>query len=56
MMFTGRDSVEKYGELLAWDKYSQAFDWMQSGRGVHPGEGILVMETSIVSCWIVLWR
>lgn len=44
MMFTGRDSVEKYGELLAWNQHPEAFDWMHTSRGVHPGEGILVME------------
>lgn len=44
MMFTGRDTPAKYGELLSWDDHEDAFDWMFTQRGVHPGEGLQVLE------------
>lgn len=44
MMFTGRHKPETYGELIAWDDHPDAFDWLQSLRGHHPGEGILVLQ------------
>jgi hypothetical protein len=44
MMFTGRSSPETYGELLSWDDHPDAFDWLQSQRGAHPGEGLMILE------------
>lgn len=38
MMFTGRDTPETYGELIAWDDHPDAFDWMHTKRGTLPGE------------------
>jgi hypothetical protein len=31
MMFAGRTSPEKYGELISWDDHDDAFDWLHSG-------------------------
>ncbi|KAK5942298.1 hypothetical protein PMZ80_004861 [Knufia obscura] len=44
MMFTGRDTTDKYGELLSWDDHPDAFDWMHQRIGTLPGEGLLVLE------------
>lgn len=44
MMFAGRTSPEKYGELISWDDHDDAFDWLHSGWGLHPGYGLLALE------------
>lgn len=44
MMFTGRTSSNTYGELIAWEDHPDAFDWLTSQRGAHPGEGLLILE------------
>lgn len=44
MMFTDRKSPKTYGELIAWDDHENAFDWLTSGRGMHPGQGLIILE------------
>lgn len=44
MVFAGRTSPEKYGELISWDDHDDAFDWLHSGWGLHPGYGLLALE------------
>jgi hypothetical protein len=44
MMFTGRNTPETYGELLAWEEHEDASQWLFSQRGVHPGYGLQVLE------------
>jgi plasmid maintenance system killer protein len=44
MMFTNRKTPEKYGELLSWDDNDDAFHWLMSGKGMHPGQGLLILE------------
>lgn len=44
MMFTGRDTPETYGELVAWTDHPEAFHWLSSQRGANPGEGLFILE------------
>ncbi|KAH0565252.1 hypothetical protein GP486_001349 [Trichoglossum hirsutum] len=44
MMFTGRHTPDTYGELISWGDHPEAFDWLTSQRGIHPGEGLLILE------------
>ncbi|KAK5170245.1 uncharacterized protein LTR77_004831 [Saxophila tyrrhenica] len=44
MMFTGRTTPQTYGELIAWEDNDKAFDWLMSQRGMHPGQGLLLLE------------
>ncbi|KAI9663741.1 MAG: hypothetical protein M1821_007231 [Bathelium mastoideum] len=44
MMFTGRTDRHTYGELIAWEDHPDAFTWMHTQRGAHPGEGLLILE------------
>ena len=44
MMFTGRQSPRTYGELIPWGDNDDAFDWMMSGKGTHPGQGLIILE------------
>lgn len=44
MMFAGRTLPQKYGELISWDDHDDAFDWLKSGWGLHPGYGLLALE------------
>lgn len=44
MMFTGRDTPETYGQLYSWNDCEDAFEWLRSKKGNHPGEGLLVLE------------
>lgn len=44
MMFTARRTPETYGELLSWDDEPDSFEWMTSGKGVHPGYGLHILE------------
>ncbi|EOD44771.1 hypothetical protein UCRNP2_8520 [Neofusicoccum parvum UCRNP2] len=44
MMFTARRTPETYGELLSWDDHPESFEWMTSGKGMHPGYGLQILE------------
>jgi hypothetical protein len=44
MMFMGRRDPEKYGELIAWNDHPDAFRWLASKRGLHPGIGLHILE------------
>ncbi|KAF2688061.1 hypothetical protein K458DRAFT_401459 [Lentithecium fluviatile CBS 122367] len=44
MMFTNRKTPEKYGELVPWGDDEDAFEWLTSGKGMHPGNGLIVLE------------
>ncbi|KAK7703128.1 hypothetical protein SLS57_011071 [Botryosphaeria dothidea] len=44
MMFTARRSAETYGELLCWDDHPDSFEWMTTGKGMHPGYGLHILE------------
>lgn len=44
IMFTARRTPETYGELLSWDDEPAAFEWMTSGKGMHPGYGLHILE------------
>ncbi|KAK3048401.1 hypothetical protein LTR09_010232 [Extremus antarcticus] len=44
MMFTGRKTPESYGELISWDDDDRAFEWLTSQRGMHPGQGLILLE------------
>ncbi|OCL06401.1 hypothetical protein AOQ84DRAFT_411066 [Glonium stellatum] len=44
MMFTRRHTPETYGELIAWDDHPEAFQWLRSQRGAHPGEGLSILS------------
>jgi hypothetical protein len=44
IMFTGRRTPQTYGELIAWEDHPDAFGWLTSKRGHHPGEGLLILE------------
>lgn len=44
MMFTGRDTPETYGQLYSWEDHEDAFTWLMSMKGNHPGEGLMVLE------------
>ena len=44
MMLTGRTTPKTYGQLVSWDEDDSAFESMISGKGMHPGQGLLVLE------------
>lgn len=44
MLLSGQMSATTYGQLVAWDDDPEAFDMMSNGRGVQPGEGLLILE------------
>lgn len=54
MKFTGQDTPAKYGELLSWGDHKDAFDWMFTQCGVHPGEGLQVLEIQERLCGCLL--
>ncbi|KZF25151.1 hypothetical protein L228DRAFT_62829 [Xylona heveae TC161] len=43
MLLNGQ-TVETYGKLISWNDGSDGFEMMMSGRGFHPGEGLVVLE------------
>lgn len=43
-MFMVKTTPERYGELIAWDDHPDAFEWMSTGKGLHPGYGLLALE------------
>lgn len=43
-MFTMCDNPESYAQLVSWDEDPNALEWLQSKRGVQPGEGIMTLE------------
>ncbi|KAK2760336.1 hypothetical protein FQN54_002404 [Arachnomyces sp. PD_36] len=38
------DTPESYGRLISWSEDKGSFDLMITGRGFHPGEGLMVLE------------
>ncbi|MCJ1315361.1 hypothetical protein MMC15_000678 [Xylographa vitiligo] len=44
MLLHGQTTPLTYGKLLPWDDDDRAFDWMMSGVGKQPGEGLLILE------------
>ena len=44
MMFTNRKTPETYGELIHWDEHEDAFNWLHTRKGMHPGSGLVVLE------------
>ncbi|KAF2729709.1 hypothetical protein EJ04DRAFT_501849 [Polyplosphaeria fusca] len=44
MMFTNRKTPNSYGELIAWKDNDNAFQWMLSRQGMHPGIGLVILE------------
>ena len=44
MMFTNRKNPRAYGELISWDQDQDAFEWLISGKGIHPGQGVIILE------------
>ncbi|KAF8349259.1 hypothetical protein F5887DRAFT_1233694 [Amanita rubescens] len=44
MMFTGRNTPDVYGELIAWDDEPDAFSWLMARRGMQPGEGLQLLQ------------
>ena len=54
MLFSGQTTPETYGELVAWDDDDRAFDWMISGIGMQPAEGLQILEIQQkVLCFLV---
>lgn len=45
MLLSGQKDASTYGQLISWDENDEAFDWMSSGVGIQPGEGLLVLES-----------
>ncbi|KAI1943758.1 hypothetical protein LOZ66_000343 [Ophidiomyces ophidiicola] len=43
-MYLDGDSATAYGRIVSWDDDDDAFDMMYTGRAVHPGEGLLILE------------
>ncbi|PVH94037.1 hypothetical protein DM02DRAFT_603094 [Periconia macrospinosa] len=44
IMLTGRTTPTSYGALVSWDENDSAFMDMVSGKAMHPGQGLLVLE------------
>ncbi|MCJ1396236.1 hypothetical protein MMC18_009125 [Xylographa bjoerkii] len=44
MLLHGQITPNTYGKLLSWSENDDAFDWMMSGIGKQPGEGLLILE------------
>ena len=44
MLLHGQTTLHTYGKLLSWSDDDRAFDWMMSGIGKQPGEGLLILE------------
>ncbi len=44
MLLNGQHTAETYGQLIAWKDNEDAFTWLRSGVGFHPGMGLMVME------------
>ena len=56
MMFTGRTEPDTYGQLIPWDDHPDAFDWLHTRKGSHPGEGLLILEIQDrVLSFLVRW-
>jgi hypothetical protein len=43
-MFLDGQTAATYGKLDAWADNDKAFDMMMSGYGVHPGQGLTILE------------
>lgn len=37
-------TVDSYGKLISWDEDKDSFELMITGRGFHPGEGLMILE------------
>ncbi|KAF2840650.1 hypothetical protein M501DRAFT_1023066 [Patellaria atrata CBS 101060] len=35
---------DRYGELISWDDHPDASQWLFTGRGVHPGHGLWILQ------------
>jgi len=44
MILHGATDAHSYGELVAWEDHSDAFEWMHTMRQFIPGEGLPVLE------------
>lgn len=44
MMFAGRTDANTYGELIPWKAHPDAFNWMMTGYGANPGDGLIILE------------
>ncbi|KAI6366466.1 hypothetical protein MCOR25_005113 [Pyricularia grisea] len=51
MMFDKRTKPEEYGELVAWEDLPEDSDkkWLFERRGIHPGEGLWLLEVQDVT-------
>ncbi|PKY07165.1 hypothetical protein P168DRAFT_302141 [Aspergillus campestris IBT 28561] len=60
MIFTGRTTPQKYGELINWCDHEDAFDLLFTQKGMHPGMGLISLEiqerlyTFLVNCCMQL--
>ena len=45
MLLNGQVTPKAYGQLVAWKDDDEAFNWMMSGIGFHPGMGLQVLKT-----------
>ena len=61
MLLRGQTTPETYGQLVAWDEDDNAFDWLYSGLGFHPGHGLIVLEIQqkmlqflVTCCFLIL--
>lgn len=44
MLLHGQLSCETYGKLVSWDDDENAFDWMNTGHGKQPHDGLLILN------------
>lgn len=44
MLFNDRKTASTYGELISWDDHEEAFHWLHTGKGTHPGNGLVILE------------
>lgn len=51
MMFDKRTSPDEYGELVAWEDLPEDSNkkWLFERRGIHPGEGLWLLEVQDVT-------
>ncbi|GES61296.1 C2H2 and C2HC zinc finger [Aspergillus terreus] len=38
-----------YGKLMAWEEHPDAFDWMTKQKQSIPGEGLMILESTLTS-------
>jgi hypothetical protein len=44
MYFRGGDFPGQYGKIVSWDKDADAFSDLMAGKGLQPGEGLLILK------------